>query len=915
MDDEARSIRGPDRRQLRRLIQPGPGTRVMTVRGDAGLGKTTLLAGLADNAAAAGWRVLRANGSTSEAALSLAGLHQLLRPLLGGADDLAPAQRSALSAAFGLTETVPRSPDSLQLYLACLTLLSQQAGAAPLLLLVDDAQWIDQATLDVLAFAARRLADDPIAMALSSREAVEADLGPDSRTLDLAPLTWQDSNRLLDLQPVPPDGTIRAMVLEQAGGNPLALVELARAVAADPAAAAAWHGQGLPLTERLRRSFTASARGLPERTQRALLLAAADDRQKLDLSFLSSSQGLPFDVWEPARAAGLLVIADGLVTFPHPLVRSAIYQSSSPADRAAAHRALATALEHHPDRQAWQLAAAASGPDEALAERLQSIGREAVETDRVETAAAAFQRAAELSANPRKAAALMIDAARITLMTGQVERVSSLAGRALELSDDLAVRAHARGLQGWSLSLTFQFDKTVALMCDLAIECAGGDDDLAWASATPASSAAYYAGEDALYQRVLEMLRTLNGGLRPWQAPAESPPIAHVHAVWCGSAVQPLTDRAAKLALLRVLASSDGAPGSQIMLAAAALLIDDPRQAVRLRDQARAAPALLNSGAALMVITWALLDTGQWDDALEYAGRARTLAAIHPEPVVHASVVGAAAYIAACRGHHAAAIEEAMSVLGIPELTTRTGLIARAVHAMGMAALVADRPEEAYDWLRRLVGDDGRASHQREALFGLIDLAEAARRTGRQNETGPLIEGVFDAVDGELSPRLLQARSLARALLTADQAAEQHFLAALAVADGDDLPFERARAQLGYGQWLHRERRDKDARPYLNGAAQVFRRLAATPWLEAAAREQRAAGVRSDLGPGDALSALSPSERQVVLLAAEGLTNPEIAARLFVSPRTVGSHLYRSFTKLGVSNRNQLAAVVRPSRD
>jgi len=176
MNDEARSIRAPDRRQLRRLIRPGPGTRVMTVRGDAGLGKTTLLAGLAQDAVAAGWRVLRANGSTSEAALSLAGLHQLLRPALGAIDDLPPAQRSALSAAFGLTETVPRSTDPLQLYLACLTLLSQQAGDAPLLLLVDDVQWIDQATLDVLAFVARRLADDPIAIALGSREPVEADL-------------------------------------------------------------------------------------------------------------------------------------------------------------------------------------------------------------------------------------------------------------------------------------------------------------------------------------------------------------------------------------------------------------------------------------------------------------------------------------------------------------------------------------------------------------------------------------------------------------------------------------------------------------------------------------------------------------------------------------------------------------------
>ena len=318
-----------------------------------------------------------------------------------------------------------------------------------------------------------------------------------------------------------------------------------------------------------------------------------------------------------------------------------------------------------------------------------------------------------------------------------------------------------------------------------------------------------------------------------------------------------------------------------------------------------------------MVITWALLETGQWDDALEYAGRARALVAIYYEPVVHASVTAAAAYIAACRGDCAAATEDAMSVLGISGLTARSSMTARANHAMGMAALVQDRNDEAFDWLRQLAADDGRAAHYREALFGLIDLAEAGRRTGRQPEASRLVEGALAGTQGELSPRLLQVRALCRALLADGTAAEAHFLEALSMTEGDHVPFERARVRLSYGQWLRRARRHKDARQHLNAAAHVFRLLAATPWLNAATHEQRAAGVRSGSAgssTADTLSSLSPSERQVVLLAAEGLTNPEIAARLFVSPRTVGAHLYRSFTKLGVSNRTQLTAFAPSSR-
>jgi DNA-binding CsgD family transcriptional regulator/tetratricopeptide (TPR) repeat protein len=903
MSDEAGGIRGAEQRQLRQLILSGSRTRVVTVRGEAGIGKTTLLAGVADAAAGADWRVLRASGSTAEVRLSLAGLHQLLRPLLGAVDDLPAAQRAAFSAALSLDRDLG-SADLLQLYIACLALLSQQSDHAPLLLVVDDAHWIDQATLDILGFIARRLADDPIAMVFGSREAVAADLGPDSRIMHLSPLTAREANQLLDLQSVPPAGDARAAILDQAAGNPLGLVELTRAVAADPAAPVGWRGRTLTLTERLRQSFIASALVLSEQTHRALLLAAADDSTELNLSYLGGSLGVAADAWPPAQAAGLIAVSGGSVTFCHPLIRSAIYQAASPAARSAAHRALAEALQHQPERQAWQLAAATSGPDDALAKRLESMAEEASAQSRFETAAAAWQRAAELSTHPQAAARLLAMAASATGWTGQVDRATSLATRALELTTEPAVRNRARGLLGWALSLTFQHGRTVALMSDLAIELAG-TGPMAWSTASLAASAAYYSGEEELRGRVLAMLHTLNGGLQAWQAGIAAGAEVQATALWCGTALRPLTERSAKLKAIREL-TGRVSPGQHIPLAASALLADDPRRAVMLRDQAEDNPELLGRGAALMVITWSLLETGQWDDALEYAGRARTLTAIYHEPVVHASVITAAAYIAACRGHSPAATDDAMSVLGISGLTARSSMTARANHAMGMAALVQDRNDEAFDWLHQLIARDGRAAHSREALFGLIDLAEAARRTDRRAEASRLVAGALADTQDELSPRLLQIRAFCRALLSDGTAAEEHFLTALGVTEGDHVPFERARVRLSYGQWLRRERRHKDARPHLNAAAHVFRLLAATPWLEAATHEQRAAGVRSGSSPADGLSSLSPSERQVVLLAAEGLTNPEIAARLFVSPRTVGAHLYRSFTKLGVSNRTQL---------
>ena len=374
MDDESRRIRESDRRQLRRLIDASPRARVVTVRGEAGLGKTTLLAGLADDAAAG--RLAGAAGHRQHGGARA-------QPGRAAPAAAAAAQRGGCAArgpAGGPGGRLRAGRDAgagrpLSLYLACLTLLSQQAGEAPLLLVVDDAQWIDQHTLDVLAFVARRLADDPIALVFGSREAVPADLGPDSRTLDLAPLTAAEASRLLDLQPDPPAG-------QDAGRHPGAgRGQPARAGRADPGRRRGpGRGGGLArpgaAADRAAAAVVHRLGAGPARADSAGAAARGGGRQYRAEPELSqrSARG-PADAWEPAQAAGLIVIAGGSVAFRHPLIRSAVYQASSPATRAAAHRALAAALEHRPDRQAWQLAAAATGPDEPLARRLAVAGR------------------------------------------------------------------------------------------------------------------------------------------------------------------------------------------------------------------------------------------------------------------------------------------------------------------------------------------------------------------------------------------------------------------------------------------------------------------------------------------------------------------------------------------------------------
>ena len=420
--------------RLRGLVDPVPEAgQVLVVIGEAGMGKTVLLADTAGRARSAGMRVLPVTGRESESKLAFAGLHQLLRPVLPSAAGLPGRQAQALLGALGLTADRV-APDPLLTGVAVLTLLSDLSGRSPVLVVADDAHWLDRSTLDTLAFAGTRLDVDRVVLLLGARgQAPPPGFDRGFPELHLEPLSTADASRLLDGQPRPPQGRARAQVLAQAAGNPMALIELAKVIAADPAASRRWAAEPLPLTDRLSAVITARFAALPGPAQAALLLAAVADGPELSAA-ASRGGGPDAQAFAPAEQAGLVTIDRAGLQFSHPLVRSAIYHSAPFAQRAAAHRQLAGALHDQPDRRAWHLAAAALNPDEHVASLLEATAAQAQQRGGAAAAALALERAAELSPDPAGQARRLVAAASAAVPTGQADWVQELATRALAVT-------------------------------------------------------------------------------------------------------------------------------------------------------------------------------------------------------------------------------------------------------------------------------------------------------------------------------------------------------------------------------------------------------------------------------------------------------------------------------------------------
>ena len=901
--------------RLRGLVDQVPlASQVLVVTGEAGMGKTVLLADAAGRARSAGMRVLAVTGRESESRLAFAGLHQLLRPVLSSAAGLPGRQAQALMGALGLAAD-PVAPDPLLTGVAVLTLLSDLSERSPVLVVADDAHWLDRSSLDALAFVGSRLDAERVVLLVGARgQAPPPGFDRGFPELLLGPLSAADAGLLLDGLPRPPSGRARLQVLAQAAGNPMALIELAKVITDDPAASRRWAAEPLPLTDRLSAVLTSRFAALPEQARAALLLAAVADGPDLRVA-ASHGAGPDARALTPAEQLGLVKVNRTGLEFSHPLVRSAIYHSAPFAQRAAAHRQLAGALHDQPDRRAWHLAAAALQPDEHVAALLETTAAQAQQRGGAAAAALAMERAAELSPDRADQARRLVAAASAAVPTGQADWVQELATRALAVTADPALRMTARRDAGWALAWSGR--RTAALSALISVVEAASRDlpALAWDALGSAATVAYQSGMPASREAVSHALDLLErqGPPLPGRAPGID---VSVLRFWIGASADPIGSRNQLLPYLRNIVSLPIEEPSLWRVASAAWLLDESDLAITLLQDAmqrlRAPGVRGTSGGSLTVLGWAYIDTGRWDEALEVAAEAASVAEASHMDIVAASADVITATVLALRADSGAARWHAARALATVD-PAECGLVAaRARRALGVAALADGSYLQAFTQLRGLFTEDGTPLHNYASYLGVADLAAAADRADRRIEGCDVIEHALSHLHGMASARLEQLIARARGILAGPDVAEAHFATALADPAGDQWPFERAQLRLDYAEWLRRRRRINDAKPVLTEALGTFRRLGAQSWAQRAEAELRACGVAVTGAPRapDALGELTPQQRQIVRLASDGLTDREIADRLFLSPRTVSSHLYRSYPKLGVASRHQLRDVI-----
>ncbi|WP_242454666.1 helix-turn-helix transcriptional regulator [Bailinhaonella thermotolerans] len=872
----------------------------LVLRGEPGIGKTALLDHA--EAVAGGPRLIRGAGVESEAELAFSGLQSMLRPALGRLPALPVPQRAALESAFGLASG--SGADPMLVGLATLSLLTEHADPDGVLCLIDDAHWLDRASRDALLFAARRLRAEGVVMIFAARDGEGSFAAPGLPELRLSGLRPEAAAALLDRHPLPP--ALRFRLLAEARGNPLALLELPVALGAEPAGTFA--PGALPLTGRLRLAFHGRVSRLPAASQTLLLAAAADEAGELPV-ILRAAEALGVSVEDlpPAEEAGLVARGAGdSLRFRHPLIRAAVYQRAPLGHRLAVHRALAAALDgpERADRRAWHLAAGATGPDEEAAAALEHAAARARERSGHEAAAAAYERAAGLSAEPGARARREAKAAEAALDAGDLDRAGDLARRAsARPCGDLAVRArlahvqaladfwkgsypaaHRRLLDGAAL-IGEAGPAQAARMLIQAVHTAWYLDERQLAATLERLSALPLPDSDPLAPVARFLVRLLAAG------GSESPP--------------PLAET------LEAVRRRGEAPYEALMiLCGAALARGQDADAYQLASALAAGHRERGGAGRLPTVLFFMAEgevfTGHHRDALTTATEALGLARDTGQRQWVSQFSSVLAYLDAargeeesCRAHAEAGLEAASAGVVSPGAPW-------AYWSLGLLELGLGRAEAALTRFERLAREPMR--HHICATRSTPDLVEAAVRVGAPERAAEPLARFERWAESVRQPWADALVLRCRGLMGAHDEAERAFEAALKLHDPDTRPLEYARTALLYGEWLRRARRKAEARGLLNGALEVFDRLGMAPWAERARGELTATGAPDggSRGGEGAAASLTPQELQIARLAAQGLSNRDIAAQLFLSHRTVGYHLYKAYPKLGVASRGEL---------
>jgi DNA-binding CsgD family transcriptional regulator len=870
----------------------------LVLRGDPGIGKTALLAQAAERAD--GFQVIRATGVEEESGLPFAGLHLLLRPALGRVAALPDVQAEALRGALGLAKAGPH--DRFLVGLAVLSLLSELAVDQPLLCMVDDAQWLDRASADALLFAARRLDTESVVLLFAARPGAFPAAGvPELRLQGLC------AKAAAELLPAGLPAGRRYRVLAEAAGNPLALLELPRvltdAVREGP----------LPLTDRLRDAFETQLSTLSEPARTVLLLAAADGTGDLSpILRAAATLGASLADLDEARAAGLVEVTAGTLTFRHPLIRAAVQHAAPLALRRAAHRALAEALDGpgQADRRAWQQAAAAAGPDEEVAAELERVAGSAHDRGGDAGALSWYERAAELSGDPVAKTRRLTLAAEAAAESGDLDLAMALADQGLRLVAP-AVRPGTTS-PGYEDPLTvarlWQVQANVAFLqgdpgtahrrlMEASELTAAADRDQAAMLLIEAVHAAWYTGERELAQSVAQ-LEALDPGQRPLARL-----LLRAVAPILG---QPADGTDPRSAFAEAQLAAAGNAADLVLISGLGLILGHDRATLQISsDLGRDLRATGRIGLLPSVLFYsgcAQAYSGRHDQARQTVAEGLRLARDTGQQRWADALAEPLALLAAASGDRELCRQLADEALG--RAADPAWNVPWVAAALGLLDLGLGRAEDALARLETLA--EGRRFFHIPPTRSTPDLVEAAVRLGRPEEAAAPL-ALFETWSRNIAqPWAAALVHRCRALLDRD---EHHFRQALNLYEQGDRPFDEARTRLLYGEWLRREKRKADARIHLAIALQAFGRLGATPWADRAQAELTATGTAGRLPGHGPAGGLTPQELQIVRLAAQGASNKDIAAQLILSPRTVGHHLYKAYPKLGVTSRAELAGL------